>query len=319
METLPQELSNAIDRKLAPLGTDELRQWCFDLTQRYRQGQFIKTREHRFGYIAARLPATYGAQRQVLRRIEDYLDGVTTLLDLGSGPGAFAWAAADSMPDLTTVTLMEQDVELLRMGQELTEDRLDPLQISWCRDNVMTSKILPTHDMVSMSYMLNELSPQEQTTLLTKAFNAADQFVLIIEPGTPTGFGNILRARETLIGLGGHVLAPCTHSRPCPLAPEYEKGNDWCHFSVRIPRGKYHRRAKSGTLPYEDEKYCYLVVSLEDLEKPYSRIIREPIRKSGHVIVDVCNETGLERDTISKSDGDAYKVARDAEWGDAWE
>ena len=116
METLPQELSNAIDREMAPLPSVDLRNWCFDLSQRYRQGQFIESREHRLGYLAARMPATYGAQRQVLRRIEDYTKSVHSLLDLGCGPGGMAWAASDSMKSLQKVTMMEQDVELLRMG-----------------------------------------------------------------------------------------------------------------------------------------------------------------------------------------------------------
>ncbi len=61
--------------------------------------------------------------------------------------------------------------------------------------------------------------------------------------------------------LKAHTIAPCPYDAPCPLAHAFKEGKDWCHFSVRIPRGKYHRRAKDGTLPYEDEKSSYLVVS----------------------------------------------------------
>ncbi len=319
MESLPQTLSNAIDRELASLHPDHLRQWCFELSQRYRQGLFMETQEHRLGYVAARLPATFGAQHQVFKRISDHLDNATSLLDLGAGAGSLAWAAADVMPKLNRITMVERDVEMVRLGQQLTGDHLAPLELAWCRDDLTKAETFPSHDVVTMSYVLNELPKVEQLKLLDKAFSSADQFLVIIEPGTPHGFGHILTAREHLLSMGANIIAPCTHNLVCPLAEDYKEGKDWCHFSVRIPRGKYHRRAKAGTLPYEDEKYCYLVVSLADHEKPYSRIIREPIRKTGHVILDLCNENGLERDTVAKSDGAVYKLSRNAEWGDPWE
>jgi len=132
METLPLKLSNAIDRELASLPPDKLREACFDLTQRYGQGQFIKTQLHRQAYMAARLPATYGATRQVFRRIEPLLTSITSFLDLGAGMGGTAWAAVDAIPHLQSITLFERDVEMLRLGQHLTQSELDPLQIAWC-------------------------------------------------------------------------------------------------------------------------------------------------------------------------------------------
>lgn len=319
METLPKDLSNAIDRELASLHPDHLRNWCWELTQRYREGLFMEGKEHHLGYIAARVPATYGAQRAVFREISDHLTDARSLLDLGAGIGSLAWAASDAMPELSRVTMVERDVELVHLGQSLTGSSLDPIQLSWCRDDLTQRDTLPVHDIVTMSYVLNELKLRDQLILLNKAFSATNQLLILIEPGTPQGFGHILTARKYLIEAGANILAPCTHNNVCPLTKPFLEKKDWCHFSVRIPRGKYHRRAKAGVLPYEDEKYSYLVASLVDLEKPYSRIIREPIRKTGHVILDLCNENGLERDTIAKSDGDLYKLARDAQWGDPWE
>jgi ribosomal protein RSM22 (predicted rRNA methylase) len=86
-----------------------------------------------------------------------------------------------------------------------------------------------------------------------------------------------------------------------------------------IPRGKYHRRAKEASLPYENEKYSYLVVS-KTKELPHGdRIIKAPIVKSGHVILDLCTrEAKVERRIVSKSEGDLYSQARDSAWGDVW-
>jgi ribosomal protein RSM22 (predicted rRNA methylase) len=54
--------------------------------------------------------------------------------------------------------------------------------------------------------------------------------------------------RRQLIEAGAHVLAPCPHDAPCPLAAP-----DWCHFSRRVARSRLHRLAKDADVPWEDE------------------------------------------------------------------
>lgn len=320
METLPLQLSNAVDRELASLVPDKLRQACFELSQRYKRGEFIETQAHRQAYIAVRLPATYGATLQVLQGIKPLLAPVQSVLDLGAGVGSFAWAAAEIIPHIQRVTLFERDVELLRLGQHLTQDKLEPLQISWCRDDITKEEVFPAHDAVVMSYVLNELTLKEQIYVLQRAYGAADKLLILIEPGTPAGYGHILMARHLLLELGASIVAPCPHNGPCPLAPAYKEGKDWCHFSVRIPRGKYHRRAKEGSLPYEDEKYSYLVVAPRHYPLPQNRVIKAPIKKTGHVILDLCTHKGTaDRRIVAKSEGKLYTEARDVEWGDEWE
>jgi ribosomal protein RSM22 (predicted rRNA methylase) len=319
LESLPLKLSNAIDRELAPLAPDKLRSACFELTQRYSQGQYIETQLHRQAYIAARLPATYGVACDVFQRMGSLLKPITSLLDLGAGVGGLAWAAAEKMPHLQRVTLFEKDIELLRLGQHLTQNNLDPLQLAWCRDDIAKEDVFPSHDAVLISYVLNELSLKERVHLLERAYGAADKFLIIIEPGTPEGFSHLLMARHFLIERGAQVVAPCPHKASCPLTSAFKEGKDWCHFSVRIPRGKYHRRAKEGTLPYEDEKYAYLVVSPHHYAAAENRVIKAPIRKTGHVILDLCSQNQeIERRIISKSNGEAYTRARDIKWGDEW-
>ena len=320
MDTLPLKLSNAIDRELAAVNMDKLREACSDLSQRYTQGQFIASQLHRLAYVAARLPATYGATRQVFSRIEPFLNPIKTLLDLGAGVGSAAWVAHEAMPNLQRMTLFEKDIELLRLGQHLTQDHLNPLQLSWCRDDISREDTFPTHDAIILSYVLNELSLKEQIHVLEKAYGATDNLLILIEPGTPVGFGHLLTARHLLTELGAHILAPCPHNDVCPLAPRFKEGKDWCHFSVRIPRGKYHKSAKKGALPFEDEKYSYLVVSPHPNLSQQARVIKAPIPKTGHVILDLCGQNAeLERRIVSKSEGSAYTSARDIKWGDGWE
>src|SRR5882757_9006731 len=50
-------------------------------------------------YLAARLPATYAAVQAVLRQVPDAaLEGATTVLDLGAGPGTATWALFERWP-----------------------------------------------------------------------------------------------------------------------------------------------------------------------------------------------------------------------------
>lgn len=318
MDRVPLTLSNAIDRELASIPPDKLRKACAELTQRYAQKQAMETQLHRQAYIAARLPATYGVVRDVFRRITTpHLTSIKTLLDLGAGVGSLAWAAKEAISTLQHVTLFEKDVELLHLGQHLTQDHLTPLQVAWCRDDITQAENFPPHDAVVLSYVLNELHPTEQLHVLKRAYQATKKFLILIEPGTPQGFGHLSIARQLLLKLGAHSVAPCPHNGECPLTPAFKEKKDWCHFNVRIPRGKYHKQAKEGTLPYEDEKYAYLIVSPQVRPLPQGRVIKAPMRRTGHVILDLCtHKEDLKRRVVSKKEGDVYVKARASTWGD---
>ena len=93
--------------------------------------------------------------------------------------------------------------------------------------------------------------------------------------------------------------------------------DDWCHFGVRLPRSKLHRRAKGVELGYEDEKYSYAVLSREPVAKASARIIRQPQVRSGHVNLVTCEPGGIHARTISRKQGALYKEAKGAAWGDA--
>jgi ribosomal protein RSM22 (predicted rRNA methylase) len=95
---------------------------------------------------------------------------------------------------------------------------------------------------------------------------------------------------------------------------------DWCHFAQRVERTSRHRQLKGGTLGYEDEKFSYLVASRKPSETVPPRILRHPGKHSGHVQLELCMPDGhAERRTITRSNKQAYRLARKATWGDAWD
>ena len=94
---------------------------------------------------------------------------------------------------------------------------------------------------------------------------------------------------------------------------------DWCHFAQRLERTSAHRQAKTASLAYEDEKFSYLVAARTTVAPVSARIVRHPRKHSGHVQLTLCTrDPGIQTRTVARSDGPAYKLARQAEWGEGW-
>jgi ribosomal protein RSM22 (predicted rRNA methylase) len=55
------------------------------------------------------------------------------------------------------------------------------------------------------------------------------------------------------------------------------------------------------------------------VEPAAARIIRQPQPRSGHVRLELSARDGIRTAVVSKRDRDAYRRARKARWGDAWE
>ena len=124
----------------------------------------------------------------------------------------------------------------------------------------------------------------------------------MIEPGTPRGHERLIEARARLVEAGAHTIAPCPHDNPCPLTSE-----DWCHFSVRLPRSKLHRTVKQSELSFEDEKFSYVALSREPLGRDYSRVTKRPKVTKAHVELELCQAPGLAIERALRRNRDRYK------------
>ena len=93
---------------------------------------------------------------------------------------------------------------------------------------------------------------------------------------------------------------------------------DWCHFAQRVERSSQHRKLKGAALGYEDEKFSYIIASRNRFPPVAARIVRHPQKHSGHIGLTLCGAQGLETKTVSRSDNQNYKLARQAQWGEAW-
>jgi ribosomal protein RSM22 (predicted rRNA methylase) len=325
---LPFHLNHAIEQEASRINPELLSKAVAELSERYRgqgvsgpkiSGQpFISNAAHRLAYLTTRMPATYSAIRAALAEVRTRLPEFNprSMLDVGAGPGTAMWAAADVFEELERVTLVERDINLIEIGKRLAANAEHPAikSAAWLKQDLQERVNLESHDLVVISYALGELSEATAQAVLGAAWSAAGEALVIIEPGTPRGFSHLLRARDELIKMGAHIVAPCPHAATCPMA-----SGDWCHFSQRVERSRHHRLAKSGTMPYEDEKYSYLAVAKSPVEVRGARVVRHPLKREGHIHLDVCTPGGLERVTVTKKSKEAYKRARKTDWGSLWE
>src|SRR5262249_1016077 len=320
---LPLELAAAIQREIEGVNRSELVQAAVQLTQRYKAANFstpaIQTKAQRAAYLAVRVPATFAANLRVFQEIRRFSGEVTisSVLDLGAGPGTAVHAASEVFPSLEQATLFEVDGRLIELGKRMSCESSQPTlrNSRWIQQDITTSFTGPQHDLVVISYVLGELSETAAAKVVLRAWENTREFLAIVEPGTMRGFGFILRARNLLIGAGAHILAPCPHALECPMAA----AGDWCHFAERLERTAIHRQLKAGELGYEDEKFSYVVASRRALARVATRIVRHPQKHGGHIQLTLCTPEGLKSRTIGKSQKSIYNHARKAEWGDAWD
>ncbi|MGW5348303.1 small ribosomal subunit Rsm22 family protein [Streptomyces sp. HUAS TT3] len=279
----------------------------------------LRDRSDVAAYAAYRMPATFEAVRGALAGLAGAAPqwAPASHVDVGGGTGAATWAVDATWDGPRTTTVLDWAEPALALGRELAGASGSAVLRSaeWRRAVIGSGITLPEADLVTVSYVLGELTPEARRAVVAEAARAG-QAVVLIEPGTPDGYLRIREARDQLIAAGLRVAAPCPHDGSCPI----EVGQDWCHFSARVSRSSLHRQVKGGSLAYEDEKFSYVAATRFPAAPVPFRITRKPQIRKGLVLLDLCGpqEEGLSRSTVTKRHGDLYKAARDAEWGQEW-
>lgn len=315
---LPPDLRAAIDAVAGQTGLAALRDAAAAVSARYRGkarvDAAIKSDDEARAYLGARFPATYAAAYQALIQVARVKGDFSpeSLLDIGAGPGTVAMAAHEIWPDIGTLYLVEPNLYLRRAGQEIFEALELSERVKWI-DKPIQSAELPSADIVTAGYMMNEIIRDDEIeNLTTKIWQTAQDTMVMIEPGTPEGYAIVLRIREALLKSGAHMVAPCPHVQTCPLIGTAA----WCHFSARVERSKLHRSLKDGaTLSYEDEKFSYIAFSRQPVALPAHRVIGYP---SGSKIVQLqlCNSDGTASTVQIAKSHPQYKLCRKLDWGD---
>ena len=259
-------------------------------------------------YVQARMPATRAAIDRVLKEIPEAVS-IASVLDIGAGPGTVSLACHHRWPEIEQFTLVENDPFMQGLQTEILKDLP---YINLPLDARHTD--IPPHDLVICAYMLNELPLMDQLSLVDKLWACALQYMLIIVPGTPRFYEDLMILRSHLINQEASILAPCPHANACPLQ---ERVGEWCHFSTRLQRTREHKAIKQAGLGYEDEPYSYLIFSKLDKTARGSRLLHDPIQHRGHSKAVVCSPAGyVELTATASKTPDLYRKLKKSAWGD---
>jgi ribosomal protein RSM22 (predicted rRNA methylase) len=321
---LPGVLRAALERALDGVPRKGLAERARATSDAYRAGRpssrVIREADDALAYALTRLPATYAACATVFeeatRMAPDFQP--RSILDAGAGTAAASWAALETWPGIAAATWLDSSPPFLALAAQLAADGAAPLRAADARRADLTGGgPWPRADLVTASYALAEIAPERQAGVVQSLWEACDGVLALIEPGTPAGYGRILAAREALIGGGATILAPCPHHNACPLT-----GSDWCHFSVRLPRSRDHRIAKGAEVPFEDERYAYLLAARPAVNaiarRP--RILAPPRAGKPGIEFKLCTLDGqVEQRFVARRDKARYAAARRLSWGDVLE
>jgi len=307
---LPHDITEKIDSLLEGVDPKQLKRQVEDLTKTYASKTSsipaLDTYEAHLAYLVSRLPATFAVNKEVFSKLDA---PTTSLLDVGAGP-ATAFLALHPK----RATLVERDAVFIALGKKLVPDTSD---ITWEMGDICTMEVPGDFDVVCSSYLLSELSADAVGPVVEKLWQKTAHTLVLIETGTPKGYERIIQARSCLINNNATILHPCPHQLKCPMLAKAPQ--KWCHFRKRIARTKQHRLVKSATLGYEDEPYCYLIASRKTVQASTSkaRLVDAPCKRSGHVLLSLCTPEGaLITETVSKKQGDRFRQAKKAHWGD---
>jgi ribosomal protein RSM22 (predicted rRNA methylase) len=321
MSGLPGFIGGTLQGRLEHLSRADLRASAQRMSDSYRQGgtsDVIRSDLDALAYAIVRMPATYAAVRAALAQTADIIPDYAprSLLDVGSGPGTASWAALDTWPSLERAALIDSNPYLLALAAAFRESPAAPsVALSTTRDSLAAALTeAASADMVMASYVLAELAGGVRAGVLDRLWTLSGRLLVVVEPGTPDGFRRILECRDFLLGRGAQIVAPCSHEGRCPLAT----GERWCHFGARLPRSRDHLLTKDASVPFEDEKFCYLVAGkgFAGLARGRRILATPKVGKTG-VALTLCTPDVAEERVVARRLKDDYRAAKRLGWGDA--
>jgi ribosomal protein RSM22 (predicted rRNA methylase) len=315
---LPAELKVALDARLQGFSRNEAADAAASISRTYRDGggsAAIRSETDALAYALARMPATYAAVTASLNALREINPGFApqNLLDVGAGPGTATWAAAETFSSLQRFALLDANIALRALALDLAAGSARLRELDYRRGEARAALAeADPADLVVASYMIGEVGDAERGALIELMWAKTRDTLLIVEPGTPAGYGRIIAARAQLIAAGAHVAAPCPHDGKCPLSTP-----DWCHFTQRLPRSRAHKQIKDAELPFEDEKFSYVALTRAPVASRPTRVLAQPVVGKVEVMAKLCTPDGLAVARVPRRAKADYARARRWRWGGA--
>ena len=270
----------------------------------------VSTQLESLAYSVYRMPATYEVCLNVFKQLYNIVGNThfLSLLDVGSGTGS-ATLACSQVFAFDKIVCFERETSMINCAKNLISEYVDNVQ--WQQGSLGTYNFNNKYDMVVSSYVLNEMDDNTRIKIVDQLWQCTNNILVIIEPGTQEGFRQIQSIRNYLIDKNANIVTPCTHNQQCKMSD-----NGLCQFSCRVPRTKLLKQIKNADVPYEDEKFCYIVFSKQKYQLPQYRVIKHPFYRPKVVEMTVCGKDELKNLVITKNQKELYKIARDCKVGD---
>jgi ribosomal protein RSM22 (predicted rRNA methylase) len=315
---LPVSLRAVLEQQAQGLSRNDAAVRAATISRTYRDGgnsRTIRSESDALAYALARMPATYAAVAACLNALTDARGDFQpeSLLDVGAGPGTATWAALQTYPSLQRMDLLDANPALRRLALTLAAEQMPPTPLDYQQADARSGiAAMPQADLVIASYMIGELTEDARAAFATELWRKTRDTLLVVEPGTPAGYARIVALRTQLIAQGAHVVAPCPHDEACPLDKP-----DWCHFAQRLSRSRAHKQIKGAELPFEDEKFSYVVLAREVVAQRPARILAPPLVTKADMRLKLCQPDGTASiASVPRRDKAAYARVRRLGWGD---
>lgn len=315
---LPASLRAVLEQQAHGLSRGDTATRAATISRTYRDGGnsgTIRSDADALAYALARMPATYAAVAACLNALTDAREDFRpeSLLDVGAGPGTATWAALQAYPSLQRASLLDANTALRRLALTLAAEQMQDTPLDYQQADARSGIVaMPQADLVIASYMIGELTQEARAAFATELWHKTRDTLLVVEPGTPAGYARIVALRSQLITQGAHVIAPCPHDLACPLDKP-----DWCHFAQRLARSRAHKQIKGAELPFEDEKFSYVVLTRDAVAQQPARILATPLVTKADMRLKLCQPDGsVSIASVPRRDKAAYARMRRLGWGD---
>lgn len=308
---LPQEVQDIIQSDLTNVKSKYLNGIFSDLSKDYMTNtgtnkDFLKNKDYVLVYSLSRMNATFSVIDYVLNKYDSYIgEDIKTFLDVGAGMGT---ASINLLYHYSPkkIELVEKNKDMIALGKKILNNYDVDYLYHQCdiRDFDTDKK----YDVVLASYFLSELDEKSRLNVVKKLWGMTNKHLIICDTGTPDGYKNNMQIKNYLLELGGSLLLPCPTNN-CPLT------NDWCHFVTRVNRLKINMLVKNAQVPYEDEKFTYLIMAKTGSNILTNVVIRHPIKEKSIVKLKLCTKDKISDEIITKNNP-LYKSARKVKIGD---
>lgn len=259
-------------------------------------------------YTLSRMSATNKVAEFVLTKIKENIE---TVLDLGAGTGSATFAALNMFQN-ASVCAVEKVNKMQSLHKTIAFKMGQTDRINFLLDDAANFNSNNKFQLVMASYLFNELNKEDQKIVLNKMYEFSTDYIVIIEPGTPKNYSQMMSIKQEMLNLGAKLISPCKTINCCL------KEGDWCHFLVRVQRSKAHKEIKQGSLNYEDEKFTYLIFKKDNniQNDKENIIIRRPVFGKKKISLKVCSPSGVQEKVITNSNNSNYKAIKKLGVGD---